>query len=95
MINKLDITPISNIIEYPAEAIKYLKIIAKKVKKHNGGLLTYDYGYIKSVSGDTLQSIKKHKYTDPFLNPGNADITSHADSTSIYLLYENIKIIFI
>ena len=77
LINKLDITPISNIIEYPAEAIKYLKIIAKKVKKHNGGLLTFDYGYIKSKSHDTLQAVKKHQYQNIFKEPGEADITSH------------------
>jgi len=76
----------NNIIEYPGEAIKYLLIIAKKIKKFNGGLLTFDYGYTQKKGHDTLQSIKNHKYTDPFLNPGNSDITSHVN----FLLFEEI-----
>ena len=50
--------------------------ITKKIKKYNGGLLTFDYGYSKSKTKDTLQSVKKHHYTNVFSNPGKADITS-------------------
>ena len=66
--------------------IKYLKIIAKKIKKHNGCLLIFDYGYTENRNKDTLQSIKKHKYTNILSEPGNADITSHIN----YKLFSNI-----
>ena len=29
------------------------------------------------INKNTLQSVQKHKYTNIFLEPGNADITSH------------------
>ena len=87
-INKLGIVVNDGTVEYPLLGNKYLKKIINKIKKYGGGLLFIDYGYIKSVSGDTLQSIKKHKYTDPFLNPGNADITSHVN---FKLMYELLK----
>tara|TARA_B100000029_G_C17456237_1_gene916815 strand:+ start:169 stop:1230 length:1062 start_codon:yes stop_codon:yes gene_type:complete len=78
-IDKLNLIYKGTIIEYPAEAIKYLKIISKKIKKFNGGLLCFDYGYTKNKNHDTLQAVKKHKYTDILSDPGNSDITSHVN----------------
>ena len=66
-----------NIIEYPAVAIKYLKLIAKKIKKYDGALLTFDYGYTEKKNYNTLQSIKKHKNINILSDPGNSDITHH------------------
>ena len=68
-----------NIIEYPAKSLEYLKIIAKIIKKFNGGLLAFDYGYTNNKNLDTLQSIKKHKRSNILKYPGNADITSHVN----------------
>lgn len=76
-IKKLNLLSKGNIIEYPTMAIKYLNEIAKKIKKYNGVLLTFDYGYTERKNSDTLQSIKKHKYINIFNEPGNADITHH------------------
>ena len=47
-----------------------------KINLVGGGLLLIDYGYIKQLNLNTLQSVKKHKRNDLFLNLGNADITS-------------------
>ena len=76
-IKKLNLVSSGSTIEYPIEAIKYLKIISKKIMKYDGGLLTFDYGYINHKNKDTLQSVIKHKYIDTFSNPGKADITAH------------------
>ena len=75
----LNLISVGNIIEYPIEAIEHLTIIAKKIKKFGGGLLTFDYGYTKKRNQDTLQSVKKHKRSDIFKQLGNSDITSHID----------------
>jgi cyclopropane-fatty-acyl-phospholipid synthase len=85
-IKKLDLVNKSNTIEYPIAAIKYLKIIAKKIKKYDGALLTIDYGYIEKKNQDTLQSAKKHKYLNVFKEPGSADITHHIN----YKLFSKI-----
>ena len=77
-----------NVIEYPKIGINYLKIIARKIKKYDGGILTFDYGYTKPRNKSTLQSVSKHKYTDIFLNPGGADITSHIN----YKLFSEILV---
>tara|TARA_B100000959_G_scaffold248487_1_gene275409 strand:+ start:1091 stop:2155 length:1065 start_codon:yes stop_codon:yes gene_type:complete len=76
-IRKLNLTTGGNTIEYPIKAIKFLKDIAKKINKFDGGLLAIDYGYTLNKNQNTLQSVKKHKYIDFFSKPGHSDITSH------------------
>jgi len=58
-------------------ALKFLGVIAEKINKFDGGLLTLDYGNTTKKNQNTLQSIKKHRYTNIFVTPGHSDITSH------------------
>ena len=76
-IKELGLVSSGNTIEYPIEALKFLEIISKKINKFNGGLLAFDYGYKEKINKNTLQSVKKHKYTNLFFSPGHSDITSH------------------
>jgi len=76
-IQKLNLISSGNIIEYPLVALKFLESIAKKINKFDGGLLTFDYGYDGKKNQNTLQSVKKHKYTYLLSMPHHSDITSH------------------
>ena len=76
-IRDLNLISIGSTIEYPIEALKFLKAIAKKINKFEGGLLTFDYGYAIKKNQNTLQSVKKHKYLDLLFKPSHSDITSH------------------
>jgi len=76
-IQDLNLITVGNTIEYPVGAIKFLEDIAKKINKFDGGLLAFDYGYIKKKNQNTLQSVKKHKQVNLFFKPGDSDITSH------------------
>jgi len=78
-IQDLNLISIGSTIEYPIEALKFLKAIAKKINKFEGGLLTFDYGYTIKKNQNTLQAVKKHNYLDLFFKPGNSDITSHVN----------------
>tara|TARA_Y100000590_G_C15704497_1_gene1008078 strand:+ start:811 stop:1881 length:1071 start_codon:yes stop_codon:yes gene_type:complete len=78
-IKKLNLIKSGNIIEYPKKAIDYLYDIEKSINKFDGGLLTFDYGYTKNNNNNSLQSVKKHRYFNPLINPGNSDITSHVN----------------
>ena len=60
-------------------SLKFLEAIAKKINKFDGGLLTFDYGNTTKKNQNTLQSVKKHRYTSLFLEPGYSDITSHVN----------------
>ena len=73
----LNLISAGNTIEYPIEALKFLKSIAKKINKFDGGLLFFDYGYTVKKNKNTLQSIKKHKYINIFYDITHSDITSH------------------
>ena len=42
-----DISRSQKFIEFSFEAIKYIKKISKIIKKNNGGLICFDYGYTK------------------------------------------------
>ncbi len=64
-----------NFIEYPEAGFKELDVIVEKVKKLDGGLLLVDYGYIKQLNKNTIQSVMKHKKNNFLNNLGNADIT--------------------
>ena len=76
-IKDLNLISIGDTIEYPLEALKFLKQISKKINKFDGGLLTIDYGYTLKKNQNTLQAVKKHNYLDIFFKPGHSDITSH------------------
>jgi len=76
-IQNLNLISVGNTIEYPLVALKFLEDIAKKINKFDGGLLTFDYGYTAKKNQNTLQSVKKHKYTNLFSMPHHSDITSH------------------
>ena len=75
-IQDLNLISTGNIIEYPVEALKYLETIAKKINKFDGAILTFDYGNTQKKGQNTLQSVKKHRYTNLYTTPGHSDITS-------------------
>ena len=93
-IKNLNIISAGDTIEYPIEALKFLKVIAKKINKFDGGLLALDYGYTAKENQNTLQSIKKHKYTNLFLAPSHSDITSHINFKLFhkFLKKNNLKV---
>ena len=76
-IQNLNLISAGNTIEYPLVALKFLEAIAKKIKELDGGLLTFDYGYNEKKNQNTLQSVRKHKYTNIFSILHHSDITSH------------------
>jgi len=84
LIQDLNLISTGNTIEYPIRALQFLEAISKKINKFGGGLLTFDYGYTAKKNQNTLQSVKKHRYTNLFLVPGHSDITSHVNFKLFY-----------
>tara|TARA_B100001123_G_scaffold198981_1_gene226287 strand:+ start:661 stop:1725 length:1065 start_codon:yes stop_codon:yes gene_type:complete len=87
-IKELNLISVGNIIEYPIVALNFLKTIAKKVDKFDGGLLTFDYGYKSKKNQNTFQSVKKHRFINSLIKPGHSDLTSHIN---FRLFYEILK----
>ena len=47
-----------------------------------------DYGYVKQLGGDTFQAVRNHKYVNPLMAPGLADLTAHVDFESLKVVAE-------
>ncbi|MFL2889858.1 MAG: SAM-dependent methyltransferase [Pelagibacteraceae bacterium] len=75
-IKKFKILKKLKFIEFPKLGLNILKPMLDKINLEGGGLLLIDYGYVKQLNLNTLQSIKSHKQNKLFVNLGDADITS-------------------
>ena len=53
--------------------------IATKLEKNGGVAIVLDYGHAKSAPGDTLQAVRRHKFTPILADPGEQDLTSHVN----------------
>ncbi len=67
-----------SIMEICQSARDAVRHVARHLKRYGGTALFIDYGYLMG-NGDTLQAVKSHRYQDPLLDPGTADITAHVD----------------
>jgi NADH dehydrogenase [ubiquinone] 1 alpha subcomplex assembly factor 7 len=56
--------------------------VSGRLREQGGAALFVDYGYDKPGFGETLQAVFRHAYTDPFAEPGMADLTAHVDFVS-------------
>jgi len=50
---------------------------------HGGIALVIDYGHARSLAGDTLQAVKRHRFADPLADPGEQDLTAHVDFEAV------------
>jgi SAM-dependent MidA family methyltransferase len=53
--------------------------LGRRVARSNGAGLVIDYGHTQSATGDTLQAVGSHTFTDPLAAPGAVDLTAHVD----------------
>ena len=67
------------IYEFCPDAGVIMAQIANKIASQGGAALVIDYGYLLPGLGDTLQSVRKHKFAQPFENPGEQDLTAHVN----------------
>ena len=92
-LKKFNLIKNQSFIEFPKQGFKELDLITSAIKRLSGGLLLIDYGLLKQVSSDTLQSVKNHKKNMLFNNIGNADITSLVNFNLLktYFKKKNLK----
>ena len=57
--------------------------IARRLAKHGGAALIFDYGHERSAPGDTLQAVRGHRFAPVLANPGEQDLTSHVDFEAV------------
>ena len=57
--------------------------IAARIAREGGAALLVDYGRAQAGLGDTLQAVRAHAREHPLANPGEADLTVHADFPAV------------
>jgi len=71
-----------SVYETSPASIKVLDEIARRIE-NGGAALIVDYGYARPGYGDTLQTVRRHKFSNVLENPGGDDITAHVDFNAL------------
>jgi SAM-dependent MidA family methyltransferase len=77
-----DMAPEGALIEMSSAQAEFASLVARRVLLDGGAALLIDYGAEQS-DGDTLQALRNHRKEDPLANPGEADLTVHADFRAV------------
>ncbi|MFM9864777.1 MAG: class I SAM-dependent methyltransferase [Micropepsaceae bacterium] len=75
--------PVGSIVETSPARAAVARLIGEEIARHGGAALAIDYGFEGPASGDTLQAVKAHAFTDVLADPGHADVTSHVDFSAL------------
>lgn len=67
------------ILETCPGAAAVVQDVAHLLGESGGAALFIDYGYDRPQTGSTLQAVCAHRKTDPFVDPGEADLTALVD----------------
>jgi SAM-dependent MidA family methyltransferase len=75
--------PPGTVLETSPAALAYVRRLAGRLVSHGGAALIVDYGHDRLLAGETLQAMRRHEYADPWLDPGESDLTVHVDFESL------------
>ena len=71
--------PPGTVIETSPASLAYVRLLAHRLISNGGAALIVDYGHDRASAGETLQAVRSHRHADPWLEPGEADLTAHVD----------------
>ena len=71
--------PLESVAEVCAPGLAVMAEIAGRLAASGGAALIIDYGQTAPRVGETLQAVRRHKTSDVFRDPGNADLCAYVD----------------
>jgi SAM-dependent MidA family methyltransferase len=77
--NSCATSPLGTTLETQPAANAIAEDIGRRLAQCGGAAIFFDYGYLKTAAGDTLQALYKHAFDDVLANPGEADLTAHVN----------------
>jgi NADH dehydrogenase [ubiquinone] 1 alpha subcomplex assembly factor 7 len=80
------------IIETCPGAAAVVYEIAGRLKEQGGAALLIDYGHDALREGSTLQAVREHRMVDPFVAPGEADLTAHVDFATLATIAQSREV---
>jgi SAM-dependent MidA family methyltransferase len=75
--------PPGTVLETSPASLAYVRRLADRINMQGGAALIVDYGHDLPCAGETLQAVRMHEYADPWIEPGEADLTAHVDFKSL------------
>jgi SAM-dependent MidA family methyltransferase len=75
--------PPGTVVETSPASAAVIRHIAQLIAGSGGAALIVDYGHERTSVGDSLQAVTKHGYADPWVEPGERDLTAHVDFESL------------
>ena len=74
--------PVGSVFEISPLSSSYFVKLVNMMSSRLSSAIIIDYGYTTDDVGDSLQAIKCHRFDSIFLEPGNADLSSHVNFRS-------------
>ena len=74
---------LGEIAEISPAGLRLAAALGRRLARGEGAALIIDYGPMASGLGDSLQALKQHRYHDPLIDPGCADLTAHVDFAAL------------
>ena len=74
---------LGEIAEISPAGLRLAAALGRRFARAPGAALIIDYGPMQSGLGDSLQALKEHRYHDPLIEPGCADLTAHVDFAAL------------
>ena len=74
---------IGEICEVSLAAADVMQRLGQRIAAQRGAVLAIDYGYAPTQTGETLQAVRRHGFTDPLAEPGVADLSAHVDFAAL------------
>ncbi len=76
--------PLGSILEVSPASVGVIKQLAARLHAQGGALLLIDYGYTGGPQpGETLQAVRRHRFSSPFDAPGSVDLSAHVDFATL------------
>lgn len=66
--------------------------VCARLAAQGGAALIVDYGHDRPGKGDTLQSVSRHAFADPFEAPGERDLTAHVDFSALAAAARGVRV---
>jgi SAM-dependent MidA family methyltransferase len=71
--------PPGTIVETSPASAAVAAELGRRLAAQGGAALVADYGHARHSTGDSLQSVSRHAYADPWTEPGERDLTAFVD----------------
>ena len=84
--------PAGTILETSPASVATLRQLAERINMQGGAALIVDYGHDRTSAGETLQAVALHEYADPWMEPGERDLTAHVDFEALAAAAEGLEV---